>query len=403
MNPTTNRHQDMTHSPTGTRRRRLGGISLIASLVLALTALVSVSPASAETCPAVTWGSLQKSAAAATTAHTTGVRVGQQPCHDRLVVDLDGTAAGYRVEYVTTLTADGSGAEVPVDGGAIIRIIAFAPAHDDDGAATVDPAHISATDVSGYRTFRDVEWAGSFEGQTTIGLGVRARLPFRVFSLSGPGDGSRLVIDVAHSWNSITTDDGSSADLPGDAFDGHARAGDRLAVMGVASDDVLNIRANPGVGHPIVATAAPTEAHLVATGRARSLARSIWYEVTIDGTTGWANSRYLGFVGSTDDVTSSFLNGRPYPAAGTMTELGELVAANFASDDPPSSVVVSVAPSVGDLAEITLDVIGLGGDSVAGLRLHVFATPDAGGDGFVLRTIEATTFCARGSDGETCV
>jgi hypothetical protein len=29
---------------------------------------------------------------------------------------------------------------------------------------------------------------------------VRARLPFRVFSLAGPGAGSRLVIDVAHRW-----------------------------------------------------------------------------------------------------------------------------------------------------------------------------------------------------------
>jgi hypothetical protein len=40
-----------------------------------------------------------------------------------------------------------------------------------------------------------VAWAGSFEGQSTIGLGVRARLPFRVLQLPG-----RLVIDVAHHW-----------------------------------------------------------------------------------------------------------------------------------------------------------------------------------------------------------
>jgi hypothetical protein len=33
-----------------------------------------------------------------------------------------------------------------------------------------------------------------------VGLGVRARLPFRVFKLDGPGEGSRLVIDVAHQW-----------------------------------------------------------------------------------------------------------------------------------------------------------------------------------------------------------
>ncbi|BAS14136.1 conserved hypothetical protein [Arthrobacter sp. Hiyo8] len=43
-------------------------------------------------------------------------------------------------------------------------------------------------------------FAGSFEGYTSLGLGVRARLPFRVFTLAGPGTGSRLVIDVAHMW-----------------------------------------------------------------------------------------------------------------------------------------------------------------------------------------------------------
>lgn len=54
--------------------------------------------------------------------------------------------------------------------------------------------------MAGYRTFRQVAYAGSFEATTTVGLGVRARLPFRVFVLAGPGTGARLVIDVAHRW-----------------------------------------------------------------------------------------------------------------------------------------------------------------------------------------------------------
>jgi hypothetical protein len=54
--------------------------------------------------------------------------------------------------------------------------------------------------VRGYPTFRHLAWAGSFEGQTTLGLGVRARLPFRVALLAGPGGGSRVVLDVAHRW-----------------------------------------------------------------------------------------------------------------------------------------------------------------------------------------------------------
>jgi hypothetical protein len=29
---------------------------------------------------------------------------------------------------------------------------------------------------------------------------VRARLPFRAFILDGPGEASRLVVDVGHRW-----------------------------------------------------------------------------------------------------------------------------------------------------------------------------------------------------------
>lgn len=40
----------------------------------------------------------------------------------------------------------------------------------------------------------------TFEGVTSIGLGIHARLPLRVMTLSRPGRQSRLVIDVARHW-----------------------------------------------------------------------------------------------------------------------------------------------------------------------------------------------------------
>ncbi len=55
-------------------------------------------------------------------------------------------------------------------------------------------------DDDGFRTFRDVRWGRIDSRGTTIGLGVRARLPFRVSVLDGPGHRSRVVIDVAHRW-----------------------------------------------------------------------------------------------------------------------------------------------------------------------------------------------------------
>ncbi|MER5790217.1 hypothetical protein [Streptomyces sp. NPDC001980] len=47
----------------------------------------------------------------------------------------------------------------------------------------------------GYWTFREFKVTGGSEGYTQAGLGVRARLPFRVFQTV-----NQLVADVAHTW-----------------------------------------------------------------------------------------------------------------------------------------------------------------------------------------------------------
>lgn len=153
---------------------------------------------STSTC-SVRWGSLPKAGPVMTTAVITNFRAGRHACFDRFVVDLtDGSVAGaYSVRYVPQVSFDGSGDPVPLRGGAFLEVITRASVIPTD-SFFVDGANL--VDVSGYRTFRQVRWAGSFEGQTTVGLGVRARLPFRVFVLNGPGSGSRLVVDVAHRW-----------------------------------------------------------------------------------------------------------------------------------------------------------------------------------------------------------
>ena len=201
---------------------------------------------------------------------------------------------------------------------------------------------------------------------------------------------------------STTTSGSGSEELPGVAWDGFAQAGDVLAVIGVAHDDELNVRAAPGTDQEIVATLDPTADDVVATGRARELSRSFWYEVTADGVTGWVSLAFVAYEGGTDDATAEFLDGGTLPAAETMQDLGELVAAAFASTEPPSDIVQSVAPTVGDLGEVTYDVVGIGDDAGAGYRLHVFADPAEGGEGFVLSNIERTWYCTRGLVGEAC-
>ncbi len=201
---------------------------------------------------------------------------------------------------------------------------------------------------------------------------------------------------------STTTTATTESTLPGEPVEGFVSEGAVLAVIGVAHDDVLNVRDVPDGEGAVVATASPTAADLVATGQARSVP-GFWFEVTVDGTTGWASATYLGYLGATDDATAEFLDGASLPVAETMVDLGEIVAAGFVSEEPPSVVVQSVAAEVGDLGEVTYDVIGLGDDSAAGFRLHIFAAPDEGGEGFVLKSIERTTLCARGLSGELCI
>jgi hypothetical protein len=164
--------------------------------------LLAPGSASAASYCGLVWGSLAKSNQAMSAASVTNVRTGQHYCFDRLVIDLKGKAGGYNVRYVSQVAQDGSGLPIKLRGGAFLRVTAHSPSYDNDtGKATFTPANRSeVTNVSKYQTFRQLAWAGSFEGYTTLGLGVRARLPFKVFTLDGPGSGSRLVIDVAHHW-----------------------------------------------------------------------------------------------------------------------------------------------------------------------------------------------------------
>ncbi len=184
--------------PTQTKRV----LSVLASCAV-LLGLGLLAPATATAAPycGITWGSLPASATADTSAQVENLRSGRHSCFDRLVIDLEGEVSGYSVTYVSRVSQLGSGHRVPLSGAADLAILVEARAYDDSGRATYSPRTPSrAVDVDGYRTFRQVAFTGSFEGQTLIGLGVRARLPMRAFVLDGPGDGSRLVVDVAHRW-----------------------------------------------------------------------------------------------------------------------------------------------------------------------------------------------------------
>lgn len=167
--------------------------ALVVLLAVVFAAVIPAQPASAAVC-STPFGSLPKEQPGMGTGEIDSLRVGRHECFDRLVVQVDGTAGGFRAEYVPQVTADGSGNVVPVAGGARIQFVVRHPAF------SLGPIGGSLANVTGFKTLRDTRNAGSFEGVTTIGVGVRARLPFRVFTLAGPGGQSRFVLDVAHKW-----------------------------------------------------------------------------------------------------------------------------------------------------------------------------------------------------------
>ena len=177
-------------------------VAAIIGLVLAALTVVAA-PASATTpyC-GIRWGSLAKSVPGNSPDALVDVRAGQHACYDRVVLDVAGPALGYSVQYVAQVRDQGRGEVVPVRGGARLEVVAFVPDYDITTGipayAPADPANLVS--VTGFRTLRQVAFAGSFEGYTSIGVGVRARLPFRAFVLNGPGSRSRIVIDIAHRW-----------------------------------------------------------------------------------------------------------------------------------------------------------------------------------------------------------
>ncbi len=197
----------------------------------------------------------------------------------------------------------------------------------------------------------------------------------------------------------------STTSLPGTAVELFAKPGDRLGVIGVEHDDVLNVRSGPGVGFEIITTLGPT-GNVVATGQARQIPGAFWYEIEANGAIGWANLRFLAYIGGVDDATSEIVAelGGEIPEAETMLDLGRLVADAYPRDEEVEPrITLTLAPTVGDLGEVTYDVIGLADDSLVGVRLHVFGQPTDSGEGFWLGSVERTALCGRGLAGEICV
>jgi len=215
-------------------------------------------------------------------------------------------------------------------------------------------------------------------------------------SSTGSSTSSTEAPTTSSSTTSTTASVSTSSTFPGEPFDIVPATGIAMAVVGVEFDDVLNVRSGPGTSFEIVDRLGPT-ATMLSAGEGRLLTGSIWYRVGTGSANGWVNSSFTGQLGGVDDVTSQVVaRVGEIPVAETMLELGQIVADARASIEPQSRITVTIAPTVGDLGEVTYDVVGIGDDSVLGERLHVFGQPTESGDGFSLMAVEAEIMCIRG-------
>ncbi len=246
----------------------------------------------------------------------------------------------------------------------------------------------------------DDDSAATTTDPTTTGAVPTSTSQPATATTAAPGTGTTKPTTTAEP-TTTTTPAATTTTIAGEPFDIYPPKGAVLAVVGVAHDDVLNVRKDPGLS-TVVTTLGPLADDIVSAGEGWRLPTTVWWKVVANGKTGWVNASYVAYLGATDDLTSLVVERYGgYPIAPTMAELGLIVAETLASADPSSAIVMTVPPTVGNLGEVTYDVIGFGDDSVVGQRIHVFGTPD--GSGFSLKSVEATVLCDRGVSAGLCV
>ena len=90
-----------------------------------------------------------------------------------------------------------------------------------------------------------------------------------------------------------TTTAAASAAAPSAATAGDAQKSLTFAVLGVAANDVLNVREKPDAASKKVYSYAPTVTGIRATGQQLEKGGTPWVEVAFEGGTGWVNRLFL--------------------------------------------------------------------------------------------------------------
>jgi hypothetical protein len=121
-------------------------------------------------------------------------------CYDRAEFTINGSVrVGFVADWTVGLSADPSGQHIPMDASAILQAVIRAPAQGYDMSGHQPGKQLAAIgDVVGGkgRVIREVKFAGSFESQSTFGIGLDQRRPFRVTTRTQDGY-TYVAVDIA--------------------------------------------------------------------------------------------------------------------------------------------------------------------------------------------------------------
>jgi len=126
--------------------------------------------------------------------YLTAVRTGKHAGYDRVVFQFSGGVPVIKAERAKAIYADPKGTKISLPGRFFLHVVfrgasGFCP----------QPSHRTWTGPSAltprYPQLLAVKAAGDFEGYLSFGLGLAAKGPYHVSTLTGP---DRVVIDVSH-------------------------------------------------------------------------------------------------------------------------------------------------------------------------------------------------------------
>lgn len=190
--------------------------------------------------------------------------------------------------------------------------------------------------------------------------------------------------------------------LPGEAVDTYPYEGATMVAVGLADNEFLAVFDLPDPTSPVVAELLWSDTGIVATGRNRTVDGEFWSEITFQSAVGWARTQsLLQPLDTTDEIVGELFPGE-LPAADEIGVIARAVVDEITVDPSARVAMFDFPDDVSQPGSVRVDVIGLGDDSVYGIRLLV--TAERSDDGrLVLVSVEQRALCGRGASSDSCV